>query len=54
MMFHKGASENTFNRMRDSVPIAPATYRPARKKTVIKENATTIANVTALRPVAMP
>ncbi len=52
MIFHKGASEKNFIMISDNDPIAPATYKPARKNTVMRENATTIANATALWAIA--
>jgi hypothetical protein len=52
MIFHKGASVKNFIMISDNDPIAPATYKPARKNTVMRENATTIANPTALWAIA--
>ena len=52
MIFHNGASEKNFIMISDNDPIAPATYKPARKNTVMRENATTIANATALGAIA--
>jgi hypothetical protein len=47
MIFHNGASEKNFIIISDNDPIAPATYKPARKNTVMSANATIIANTTA-------
>tara|TARA_B100002049_G_C15966414_1_gene326779 strand:- start:419 stop:613 length:195 start_codon:yes stop_codon:yes gene_type:complete len=47
MIFHKFASEKNFIIISDNDPMAPATYKPARKNTVMSANATIIANTTA-------
>ena len=45
MMFHRAGLPKKKSMMRERQPNAPATYMPARKKALIKPNATPMANV---------